>query len=106
MNKKTNYMALVYATVLMAAVFSVAPAFAGCLANQGPYNSYGWAKFPFYNGCNESAYVSLCVKSTSGYSNSYYMNLGARSSDEITSGMWDAFHSYRWTEDATQSCPW
>ena len=96
MNKKINYMALVYSAVLVAALFSVAPAFAACVTDQGAYkDDWGFAKFPHYNGCkNVSASVYLCTKSMDGYYNRYYMSLNAKSYGEITGGKWAHLHSY------------
>jgi hypothetical protein len=84
---------------------------AGCLSAQSPYeNHLGWAIFPFTNSCSEDVTVSLCVKSWPPGSsepafNSYGGVVPANDRLEITDGMWRTYDSYRWQENAAQTCP-
>jgi hypothetical protein len=83
----------------------------GCLTAHRPYeNHQGWTIFPFTNSCSEDATASLCVKSwPPGSSDPAYNSYGgvvpANESLEITNGMWRTYDSYRWQENAPQTCP-
>lgn len=100
---------------IFAAALTLLPVFndanAACISDLGPYeNHQGWAIFPFKNDCGDDSTVSLCVKSwPPGSSEPVYNSYGGRvpSNDrlDITDGMWRHFDSYRWQENAPQSCP-
>lgn len=84
---------------------------AGCLTDLGPYRDhYGFAVFPFSNGCDESVTVNLCVKSWPPGSedpvfNSYSGIVYANDRSDLTNGKWEYLDSYQWTEEGYQSCP-
>lgn len=89
----------------------MAPAFGGCLTDMGPFeDEYGWAIFPFKNSCEESATVSLCVKSWPAGSDEPAYNLYSGTvygNDQLnlTDGKYNTLESYRWMENGYQSCP-
>jgi len=84
---------------------------AGCITALQPYeNHLGWAIFPFTNSCPDDVMVSVCIKSwPPGSSEPAYNSLGgtvpANGGLDLTDGMWKYYDSYKWQENAPQSCP-
>ena len=82
-----------------------------CVIDQGPYeDSYGYAQFPFFNQCDESFVVNLCVKSFPPGSDRAVYNLYSgtnygRSSLTLSDGTWASFDSYRWVAGEPVNCP-
>lgn len=71
---------------------------------------YGVAKFPFFNACNKSFTVSLCVKGTSPGSDGIVFNrfsavAGAHSLVTLSGGNWKDFQNYRWIVGEDIECP-
>lgn len=97
--------------VVVAFSLFCSPISAQCLTAEGPFeNHQGWTIFPFTNSCSEDMAVSLCVKSwPPGSSDPAYNSYGglvpAGGRLEITDGMWRTYDSYRWQENAPQTCP-
>jgi len=95
---------------LFASLLSLA-AFGDCVIDQGPYeDDYGYAQFPFYNSCDESFTVNLCVKSYPPGSELPVYNLYSglnygRSPMTLSDGKWDSFDSYKWVAGGPVDCP-
>jgi hypothetical protein len=83
-----------------------------CIQDEGPYeDSYGWAIFPFYNSCDETFTISVCVKSIPPGSdiavfNRYSTIAYGRGEVSVTGGKWDAFYSFRWDAGELVECPY
>lgn len=107
MHRKRNLVKLSFIVGFVMSAFS----FGSCIWEEIPYeDENGVAKFPFFNACNKSFTVSLCVKGTSPGSDRIVFNrfsavAGAHSLVTLSGGNWKDFQNYRWIVGEDIECP-